>query len=158
MPTEELGLPGLCAHCLWSSHTCDSSFSAYRKFDIEAWMPGRNTFGEVSNHSLRCFQPLSRRRSPAPPTARIFRAGALTFATRQECRTSHALCTRSAADAGSSLDSPLSLQLNATACAVPRMLVSIFETYQQSDGSILVPDALRPYMHGITVINETTMI
>lgn len=33
MPTEELGLP------------------AYRKFDIEAWMPGRDKFGEVSGGS-----------------------------------------------------------------------------------------------------------
>ncbi|XP_062370459.1 serine--tRNA ligase, mitochondrial isoform X2 [Cinclus cinclus] len=42
MPTEELGLP------------------AYRKFDIEAWMPGRGKFGEISSTS-NCTDYQSRR-------------------------------------------------------------------------------------------------
>lgn len=36
--------------------------------------------------------------------------------------------------------------LNGTACAVGRMLIAIFENYQQEDGSIVVPEALRPFM------------
>ncbi|NTV44078.1 MAG: serine--tRNA ligase [Candidatus Yonathbacteria bacterium] len=36
--------------------------------------------------------------------------------------------------------------LNNTAVATPRLLVSIVENYQQADGSILIPEALRPYM------------
>lgn len=36
--------------------------------------------------------------------------------------------------------------LNGTACAVPRLLISILETYQQKDGSIVIPEVLRPYM------------
>ena len=36
--------------------------------------------------------------------------------------------------------------LNATACAVPRLIVAILETFQQQDGSVLVPEVLRPYM------------
>ncbi len=35
--------------------------------------------------------------------------------------------------------------LNGTACAVSRMLVFLFEHYQQADGSFEVPDVLRPY-------------
>lgn len=42
--------------------------------------------------------------------------------------------------------------LNATACAVPRMIVSILENYQQADGTVVVPEVLRPYMMGIEVI------
>ncbi|XP_061781336.2 serine--tRNA ligase, mitochondrial isoform X2 [Nerophis lumbriciformis] len=42
MPTQELGLP------------------AYRKYDIEAWMPGRNSFGEISSGS-NCTDYQSRR-------------------------------------------------------------------------------------------------
>ena len=38
MPTEELGA------------------SAYRKYDIEAWMPGRNTWGEVSHIPIDVFK------------------------------------------------------------------------------------------------------
>ncbi len=38
--------------------------------------------------------------------------------------------------------------LNCTAIPTPRILVSIVENYQQEDGSILIPEALRPYMGG----------
>jgi seryl-tRNA synthetase len=33
-------------------------------------------------------------------------------------------------------------------------MIAIMETYQQPDGTILVPEALRPYMGGLEVINE----
>jgi seryl-tRNA synthetase len=39
--------------------------------------------------------------------------------------------------------------LNGSALAVGRTLVAILENYQQADGSILVPEALRPYMRGL---------
>ncbi len=42
--------------------------------------------------------------------------------------------------------------LNNTAIATPRVLVSIVENYQQADGSILIPEVLRPYMGGRTHI------
>jgi seryl-tRNA synthetase len=42
--------------------------------------------------------------------------------------------------------------LNATACAVPRMIVAILENFQQADGSVVVPEALRPFMGGLDVI------
>lgn len=42
--------------------------------------------------------------------------------------------------------------LNATACAVPRLIVSIVENCQRADGSIAIPDVLQPYMGGMTVI------
>ena len=38
--------------------------------------------------------------------------------------------------------------LNSTAIPTPRILVSLVENYQQEDGSILIPEALRPYMGG----------
>ena len=42
--------------------------------------------------------------------------------------------------------------LNGSGLAVGRTLIAILENYQQADGSVVVPDALRPYMGGITVI------
>ena len=42
--------------------------------------------------------------------------------------------------------------LNGTACAVPRMLISILEQHQQADGSVRIPDALHPHLMGITSI------
>ncbi|KAI2590878.1 seryl-tRNA synthetase 2, mitochondrial [Homo sapiens] len=95
MPTQELGLP------------------AYRKFDIEAWMPGRGRFGEVTSAS-NCTDFQSRRLHIMFQTE----AGELQFAHT----------------------------VNATACAVPRLLIALLESNQQKDGSVLVPPALQSYL------------
>ena len=42
--------------------------------------------------------------------------------------------------------------LNGSGLAVGRTLVAVMENYQQADGSIAVPEALRPYMGGLEVI------
>lgn len=42
--------------------------------------------------------------------------------------------------------------LNCTAIPTPRILVSLVENYQQADGSVTIPEVLRPYMGGQTVI------
>jgi seryl-tRNA synthetase len=42
--------------------------------------------------------------------------------------------------------------LNGTAVAVGRMLIAIIENYQTADGTVTVPDALRPYLGGLTEI------
>lgn len=39
--------------------------------------------------------------------------------------------------------------LNATACAVPRLIVAILENFQQADGSVVIPEVLRPYIGGM---------
>ncbi|MGJ8524682.1 Serine--tRNA ligase [Halomonadaceae bacterium LMG 33818] len=44
--------------------------------------------------------------------------------------------------------------LNGSGLAVGRCLVAILENYQQADGSVVVPEALRNYMGGISVINQ----
>jgi seryl-tRNA synthetase len=44
--------------------------------------------------------------------------------------------------------------LNNTAIASPRILIPIMENYQQSDGSIVVPEVLRPYMDGMERIER----
>ena len=42
--------------------------------------------------------------------------------------------------------------LNGSGLAVGRTLIAILENYQQADGSVVVPEALRPYMGGLDVI------
>lgn len=42
--------------------------------------------------------------------------------------------------------------LNATACAIPRMIICLLENYQQEDGSIIIPQPLRPFMGGLELI------
>jgi len=44
--------------------------------------------------------------------------------------------------------------LNGSGVAVGRALIAVMETYQQANGSIVVPDALKPYMGGMTVIEK----
>ncbi len=42
--------------------------------------------------------------------------------------------------------------LNATAAAVPRLVVAILENFQDADGNVTVPEALRPFMGGLDII------
>jgi len=42
--------------------------------------------------------------------------------------------------------------LNGSGLALPRTLIAVMENYQQRDGSIVVPEVLRPYMNGLEVI------
>ena len=42
--------------------------------------------------------------------------------------------------------------LNNTMVASPRILIAILENYQQADGSVVIPEALRPYMNGREVL------
>ncbi|MFB3887571.1 MAG: serine--tRNA ligase [Thermodesulfobacteriota bacterium] len=44
--------------------------------------------------------------------------------------------------------------LNGSGLAVGRTLVAILENYQQADGSIIIPEALRPYMNGVERITK----
>ncbi len=43
-------------------------------------------------------------------------------------------------------------KLNGSGTALPRVVVAVLETYQQEDGSVVVPDVLRPYMGGLEII------
>jgi len=43
--------------------------------------------------------------------------------------------------------------LNGSGLAVGRTLIAVLENYQQQDGSIWIPEVLRPYMGGMEVIN-----
>jgi len=42
--------------------------------------------------------------------------------------------------------------INGSALAIGRTLVAVFENYQQKDGSVVIPEALRPYMRGMEII------
>ena len=44
--------------------------------------------------------------------------------------------------------------LNGSGLAVGRTLIAVLENYQQADGSVRIPEALRPYMNGLEVITQ----
>ncbi|KAI9489788.1 hypothetical protein BDB00DRAFT_770004 [Zychaea mexicana] len=100
MPTEELGA------------------SAYRKYDIEAWMPGRKAWGEISSTS-NCTDYQARRLSIR------YRPTHKTDKNTLFCHT-----------------------INGTAIAVPRVIIAILETFQQLDGSVKVPQVLQKWLPG----------
>ena len=45
--------------------------------------------------------------------------------------------------------------LNGSGLALPRVLIAVLENYQQADGSIIIPEALRPYMGGAEAIGKS---
>jgi len=44
--------------------------------------------------------------------------------------------------------------LNGSGLAVGRTLVAILENYQEPDGSVIIPEALRPYLNGVSIIKR----
>ena len=90
---------------------------AYRKYDLEAWMPGRGeggTWGEVTSTS-NCLDYQARR---------------LNIRTKQ------------AGVKGTQFVHTL----NGTAVATGRAMIALLENHQRADGSIAIPKALQPWM------------
>ncbi|XP_062102188.1 serine--tRNA ligase, chloroplastic/mitochondrial-like [Humulus lupulus] len=111
----------------------DLGAPAYRKYDIEAWMPGLERFGEISSAS-NCTDYQSRRLG-----IRYRPSETLAGSTPKKGKSNRA-------------PPQFVHTLNATACAVPRMLVCLLENYQQEDGSVIIPRPLRPFMGGLELI------
>jgi seryl-tRNA synthetase len=98
--------------------TGDMGFSARKTYDIEVFLPGQNTYREISSCS-NCWDFQARRMM-----ARYKSEG------DKNTRYVHTL--------------------NGSGVAVGRCLIAVLENYQQPDGSVVVPEALKPYMGGIT--------
>ena len=108
---DGLGIP----YQVVDTATGDLGGPAYRKFDLEAWMPGRGNggeYGEVTSTS-NCTDYQARRLNAR-------------YKVKGEKGTKF-LHT-----------------LNGTAIAISRALVAILELYQQRDGSVVIPEVLRP--------------
>ena len=128
--------------------TMELGASAYRKVDIEAWMPGRiipggkgaegapiGAWGEVSSAS-NCVDYQSRRLSI-------------------RCRVPEGGGGGGGGGGGAaSLGGPTAFvhTLNATAAAIPRLIVALLETHQDSNGDVALPPCLTPYMGGRTLL------
>ncbi|MFF2779654.1 serine--tRNA ligase [Streptomyces sp. NPDC058052] len=102
--------------------TGDLGSSASRKFDCEAWIPTQGKYRELTSAS-NCDG---------------FQARRLSVRMREE-------------QGGKKTVQPLAT-LNGTLCAVPRTIVAILENHQLADGSVRVPEVLRPYLGGREVL------
>jgi seryl-tRNA synthetase len=114
---EKLGLPYrrllLCAG--------DTGFGSSKTHDLEVWLPGQNSYREISSISncegFQARRMQARWRNPATGKPEPVHT------------------------------------LNGSGVAVGRALVAVMENYQNADGSITVPEALRPYLGGIDRIS-----
>jgi len=100
----------------------DLGFSASKTYDIEVWLPGQNTFKEISSCSN--FEDFQARRAK------------IRYRASGKSKTEYVHT------------------LNGSGLAVGRTLVAILENYQQPDGSVLIPEVLRPYLYGVEKIEK----
>jgi seryl-tRNA synthetase len=100
----------------------DLGFSASKTYDIEVWLPGQNTFKEISSCSN--FEDFQARRAKIR----------YRIAGKNKTEFVHTL--------------------NGSGLAVGRTFVAILENYQQADGSVIIPEALRPYLYGVDRIEK----
>lgn len=102
--------------------TGDLGFSSAKTCDIEVWLPGMNEFKEISSCSN--FESFQARR------ARIrYRDPSAKKGKSQFIHT-----------------------LNGSGLAIGRTWVAIVENYQQSDGSVVIPEALRTYLNAERIL------
>jgi seryl-tRNA synthetase len=104
----------------------DLGLSAQRKFDCEAWIASQGRYRELTSTS-NCTDFQTRRldtrgRFPGPGSGQA----------ADEIR-------------------PIAT-LNGTLCSTNRPIIALLETHQQQDGSVRVPEALRPYLGGLDVL------
>jgi len=98
----------------------DLGLGQVKKYDIEAWIPSEERYGET--HSSSYFHDFQTRRLN------------IRYTDEDKKRLAHSL--------------------NNTAIAVPRVLIQIIENNQNEDGSITIPEVLRPYMGGLEKITK----
>jgi len=103
----------------------DTGFSARICYDIEVWLPGQQTYREISSCS-NCGDFQARRMSlrfrPAAQGSEKDKKGKKTVFPHT---------------------------INGSGVAVGRALVAVLENYQLPDGSVVIPERLRPYMGGM---------
>ena len=100
--------------------TTDLGFSSAKTYDLEVWLPGQNTYREISSCSN--FEDFQARRAN------------IRFRREENSKVEFVHT------------------LNGSGLAVGRTVVAILENYQQKDGSVVIPEALRPYTRGIDKI------
>lgn len=103
--------------------TGDMGFTARKTYDLEVWLPGQQAYREISSCS-NCGDFQARRMNARyrPEGGADGRKGGTEFVHT----------------------------LNGSGLAVGRTLVAVLENYQQEDGTVDVPEALHPYMGGLT--------
>jgi seryl-tRNA synthetase len=109
--------------------TGDMGANSACTYDLEVWLPAQNTYREISSCS--------------------------NFVDFQ-ARRANIRFKPDAAQSGGKGKTQLVHTLNGSGLAIGRTLVAILENYQEADGSVVIPHALRPYMGGLERIAKDT--
>ncbi|MBX3360006.1 MAG: serine--tRNA ligase [Phycisphaeraceae bacterium] len=125
---QSLGLPYRLLQCC----TGDLGVKNADMVDIESWMPGR---GDASDGT---------------PSGEFGETHSASRLYDFQCRRLN-MRYRPGGSAGKG-DTVVCHSLNNTVAASPRILIPLLEMYQNADGSITIPDVLRPYMNGMARI------
>jgi len=116
----------------------DIGFAARHCYDLEVWLPGAREYREISSCSntgdFQARRMALRYRPEAPPEEPNTDNGKKK--NKKQKKPKPELCHT----------------INGSGLAVGRTLVAVLENYQRPDGSVVVPEVLRPYMGGKEVI------
>jgi seryl-tRNA synthetase len=104
--------------------TADMGFSSAKTYDLEVWLPGQQTYREISSCSN--FESFQARRAN--------------------------IKYKPASSDGKPAKADFVHTLNGSGLAVGRTYLAILENYQQPDGSVRIPSVLQPYMNAETII------
>ncbi len=113
--------------------TGDMGFASAKTYDLEVWLPGQQTYREISSCSN--FESFQARRAN------------IKFKPQKDSKI----------EKNSSNKADFVHTLNGSGLAVGRTYLAILENYQQADGSVRIPAALQPYMNGQTVITPQSV-
>ena len=109
--------------------TGDVGFSAAKCYDIEVWMPSYNDYEEKDGKWIPTTKVYKEISSCSNDTDYQARRMNIRFKRTKDSKTEYVHT------------------LNGSGLAVGRTVAAIIENYQNQDGSITVPEVLRPYMH-----------
>jgi seryl-tRNA synthetase len=104
--------------------TGDIGNASAKTYDIEVWLPGQNTYREISSCS----------------NCEAFQARRAQIRFRRDQKTKPEFVHT----------------LNGSGLAIGRLWIAILENYQQADSSVIIPEALRPYLDGMERITPAS--
>jgi seryl-tRNA synthetase len=112
----------------------DVGFAARHCYDLEVWLPGAKEYREISSCSnTGDFQARRMGLRYRPPVDTNSEASAMPAKKKKVVKSKPVFCHT----------------INGSGLAVGRTLVAVLENYQQADGSVIIPEVLRPYMGGM---------
>ena len=110
---QQLGLP----YRVVALSTGDLGFAAAKTYDLEVWLPGENSYKEISSCSN--FEAFQARRA------------GIRYRLPGKKKSDYVHT------------------LNGSGLAIGRTWMALVENYQQADGTVVVPEVLRPYLDGV---------